>query len=173
MSVQDLSPSPYVSLEGEARWFGDSLLEFLVPGSATGGKLFVFRGTFRRGFSPPRHAHTREDEVFHVLDGEASFDIDGERRSAGPGASVYVPLGVPHTFVVESPVAVLLGIMAPAHFEHLFRSLSRPAAERTLPPPGAGLLDVEAVIATQESLGTHVVGPPMSPEKDGPAGRYA
>jgi quercetin dioxygenase-like cupin family protein len=135
-----------------------------VPSHATDGQLAVFRATLTQGFSPPRHIHTREDEVFHVLEGGLSFEIDGRRLSAGPGTSVYVPRGVPHSFLVESPVASMLGIMVPGAFEHLFRTLSVPAPARDLPPAGTVPLELAAVMAEQIALGTQVVGPPMRPQ---------
>jgi quercetin dioxygenase-like cupin family protein len=153
---------PYFSDQGEARWYGNSLWEVLVPNDATSGKLSVFQATMPEGFSPPRHIHTREDEVFLVVDGEVCFDIDGELRIAGPGAALYMPRGVPHTFRIQSPSARLLGVMAPGAFEELFRNLSVPAQQRTLPAPGIVPFDVPAVMAEQERLGTLVVGPPMS-----------
>jgi len=156
---------PYVSLQSEARWYGNSLWEFLVPADRTDGKLAVFQATMPGGFSPPRHIHTREDEVFVVLEGEVWFDIDGERQLAGPGASVYMPRGVPHTFRVKSPSARMLGIMTPGTFEQLFRNLSVPAEERALPAPGIVPFDVPTVIAEQIRLGTQVVGPPMAAEE--------
>ena len=154
---------PHLAHQGEARWYGDSLFEFLVPSEATGGKLSVFRATLSEGFSPPRHVHTREDEVFVVLDGDVCFDLDGRRLLAGPGTSVFMPRGIPHTFRIESPVACLLGVIAPGAFEQLFRNLSVPARERALPRPGSVPLDVAAVMAEQTRLGTEVVGPPMGP----------
>jgi quercetin dioxygenase-like cupin family protein len=87
MTTLNLTPSqlpsakPYVALESEARWYGNSLWEFLVPNEATAGKLTVFEATMPGGFSPPRHIHTREDEVFLVQDGEVCFDVDGELTS--------------------------------------------------------------------------------------------
>ena len=100
--------------------------------------------------------------MFLVIDGEVCFDIDGELQLAGPGASVYMPRGVPHTFRIKSPVARMLGIMTPGAFEQLFRDLSVPAGARTLPEPGMVPFDVPAVMAEQARLGTLVVGPPMS-----------
>jgi mannose-6-phosphate isomerase-like protein (cupin superfamily) len=152
---------PYLAHRGEARWYGDHLFEFLVPSEATGGRLSVFRATLRRGFSPPRHIHTREDEVFVVLDGDVAFDLDGRRLLAGPGTSVFMPRGVPHTFRVQSDVARLLGVIAPGAFEALFRTLSVPAERRALPPRDSVPLDIGAVMAEQARLGTEVVGPPM------------
>ena len=76
---------PYVARESEPRWYGDGLFEFLSRSDATGGRISVFRATLPEGFSPPRHIHTREDEVFLVLEGEARFDLDGQQaRSPAP-----------------------------------------------------------------------------------------
>ncbi len=155
---------PYLAHQGEARWYGDSLFEFLVPSHATGGTLSVFRATLAEGFSPPLHVHTREDEVFVVLEGDVCFELDGRRLLAGPGTSIFMPRGVPHTFRIQSPFAVMLGVISPGAFEQLFRTLSIPAAERALPVPGTVPLDIPAVMAEQERLGTTVVGPPMSLE---------
>jgi quercetin dioxygenase-like cupin family protein len=152
---------PHIAHHGEARWYGDSLFEFLIPNEATGGQMSVLRASMPAGFSPPRHIHTREDEVFHVLEGDVAFELDGRRLLAGPGASVFNPRGVPHTFRVESPVAVVLGIITPGEFESLFRNLSVPAGERAMPAPGTVALDIPDVIAEQTRLGTEVVGPPM------------
>jgi quercetin dioxygenase-like cupin family protein len=155
---------PYLNHQGEASWYGNSLWEFLVPSDVTDGKLSVFRAAMPEGFSPPRHIHTREDEVFLVLDGGVCFDLDGRRVPAGPGTSVYMPRGVPHTFLIQSSVARMLGVLVPGAFEQLFRNLSVPAGERALPAPGTVPLDVPAVMAEQIRLGTEVVGPPVRPE---------
>jgi quercetin dioxygenase-like cupin family protein len=156
---------PYLAHRGEARWYGDSLFEFLVPADATGGALSVFRATLAEGFGPPRHVHTREDEAFLVLEGEVTFELDGRRQHAGPGTSVWMPRGIPHTFRVQSEVAVLIGVMTPGAFEQLFRNLSVPAAERALPLRGTAPLDIPAVMAEQRRLGTEVVGPPLAAEE--------
>ena len=158
------SVEPYLAHQGEARWYGDSLFEFLIPSETTGGQLSVFRATMPEGFSPPRHIHTREDEVFLVLEGDVCFWIDGKVLLAGSGTSVFMPRGVPHTFRIQSGSATLLGVMTPGEFESLFRNLSIPAEERALPTPGTVPFDVPAVMAEQERLGTAVVGPPLALE---------
>jgi mannose-6-phosphate isomerase-like protein (cupin superfamily) len=157
-----MTPAPHITVEGDPRWYGNSLFEFLVPAAASGGAMSVFRATMPGGFGPPRHVHTREDEVFLVEDGEALFDIDGRIVAAGPGTTVFMPRGVPHTFRVQSPVARMLGVMTPGGFEELFRNLGVPAHARDLPPEGAVPFDLPAVMAEQERLGTRVVGPPLA-----------
>ena len=152
---------PYITHQSDAWWYGNSLFEFLVPSFATAGKIAVFRSVMPEGFSPPRHIHTREDEVFLVEDGDVVFDIDGAVLQAGPGTSVFMPRGVPHTFRVQSPTATVLGIMTPGNFDSLFRELGTPAAARTLPAPGTVPFDVPRVMDEQRRRGTEVVGPPM------------
>jgi quercetin dioxygenase-like cupin family protein len=157
------TPTPHLTHLPEPLWYGNGLLEFLVPAEASEGAISIFRSTFAAGFSPPRHVHTREDEVFMVEAGAVTFWIDGRERAAGPGTTVYMPRGVPHTFRVDSDGAVMLGVMTPGDFESLFRELGVPAQSRTLPPPGAVPFDVARVMAAQEERGTRVVGPPLAP----------
>jgi len=152
---------PYISHQSDPWWYGNGLFEFLIPSSATGGRLAVFRSLMPESFSPPRHIHTHEDEVFMVEAGELRFDIDGALTDAGPGTSVFMPRGVPHTFRVMSETAVVLGVMTPGRFETIFRELGVPAARRTLPDPGTVPFDVPRVMEEQRRRGTEVVGPPM------------
>lgn len=154
--------SPHLTERGEPYWYGDSLFEFLVPAGATDGALSVFRATMPEGFGPPRHIHSREDEVFVMEEGEALFDVDGRLLLGRPGMTIFMPRGVPHAFRVTSPVAKILGVMTPGHFEELFRNLGRPASSRHLPPAGVVPFDIPAVMAEQARLGTEVVGPPLS-----------
>jgi len=160
-TITAAAAEPYTTHLGDAWWYGDGLFEFLIPSEATGGLLTVFRATMPEGFSPPRHVHAREDEVFVVEDGELRFDIAGRAVAAGPGTSVFMPRGVPHTFRVDGPSARVLGIMTPGGFESLFRELGVPAARRTLPDPGIVPFDVARVMVEQQRRGTEVVGPPM------------
>jgi len=160
-TITAAAAEPYTTHLGDAWWYGDGLFEFLIPSEATGGLLTVFRATMPEGFSPPRHVHTREDEVFVVEDGELRFDIAGRAVAAGPGTSVFMPRGVPHTFRVDGPSARVLGIMTPGGFESLFRELGVPAARRTLPDPGIVPFDVARVMVEQQRRGTEVVGPTM------------
>jgi mannose-6-phosphate isomerase-like protein (cupin superfamily) len=153
---------PHISHQPEPWWYGNSLFEYLVPSDATDGVLSVFRSTMPEGFSPPRHIHTREDEVFIVESGDVDFDVDGRRLQAGPGTTVFMPRGVPHTFRVQSEVAVVLGIMTPGTFDTLFRDLGMPAERRELPAPGTVPFDVPRVMQEQLRRGTEVVGPPMA-----------
>ena len=54
------------------------------------------------GFLPgqvlPRHRHAHEHEVFDVVSGTGTIWLNGQPVTAGPGASVFVPVGVEHGF---------------------------------------------------------------------------
>jgi mannose-6-phosphate isomerase-like protein (cupin superfamily) len=151
----------FIVRAGEPRWYGDNLFEFLIPGEVTGGAAAAFIANCRAGFAPPRHVHTREDEIVHVLAGEVLYEIDGHRELAGPGATVWLPRGVPHAFAVASPVARMLGVISPGEFVEMFRELSIPAPARELPPPGANPLDQATIAAAQAERGIRVIGPPI------------
>jgi|1186.fasta_scaffold24022_2 hypothetical protein len=74
---------------------GNGLFEFLVPAAATGGALSVFRASMPEGFAPPRHVHTREDEVFLILGGALFRNLGvpaGTRTLPPPGT---VPFDLP------------------------------------------------------------------------------
>ena len=67
---------------------------------------------------PPIHEHSDEDDAFYVLDGELTFQVEGEEIVAVPGTFVLVPPGVLHTFANRGDtVARMLNIHAPAGFD--------------------------------------------------------
>jgi quercetin dioxygenase-like cupin family protein len=161
MNTTITTATPYVSVESEALWYGDSLLEYFVSSEASAGAISVFRATMPEGFGPPRHVHAHEDESFLVLEGEVAFEIDGERVVAGSGASVFAPRNVPHAFRVVSERAVVLGIITPGAFEEMFRTVGVPADSRTLPAPGSVALDIPTLMGVMTRLGVQPLGPPM------------
>ena len=160
-TTASLATDGYLTHQGEPWWFGGSMFEFLVPSDSTGGQITVFRYTAPGGFAPPRHVHTREDEVFHVPEGHVAFDMDGRRQLAGPGTTVWMPRGVPHGFRIESPVAVILGLMTPGVRAPL-PGPRRPGGGAQASRTGCPALDVAALVADMTARGTEVVGPPMA-----------
>ncbi|MFL5957927.1 MAG: hypothetical protein ACJ756_10795 [Solirubrobacterales bacterium] len=84
-TTASLPTDGYLTHQGEPWWFGGSMFEFLVPSDSTGGQITVFRYTAPGGFAPPRHVHTREDEVFHVLEGHVASRSTVAGSSPAPG----------------------------------------------------------------------------------------
>jgi len=74
------------------------------------------RGPF--GYSPPLHVHGREDEVFYMLEGELTIRVGAAERRLAAGQAALAPIGVPHTFRVDSPAgARWLNITTHGDFE--------------------------------------------------------
>ncbi len=113
-----------------------------------------------RGFGPPLHIHSREDEAFYVLEGRIRFRQGDDEFVAGPGTWVWGPRGVPHAFKVESESARALVIVTPAGFERMFEEGGAPAAY-TVDPPELEY-DAEAAIAISKRFGFEVVGPQLA-----------
>ncbi len=52
---------------------------------------------------PGYHYHTREDECFHVLEGQAQFVINGTQFCVKTGDYIYIPRYASQTFRVQNP----------------------------------------------------------------------
>src|SRR5262245_53526131 len=89
----------------ESLWFGGGLLAFKVTSAASRGALLLFEHAAGRGKTTPLHLHPDHDETVYVLEGELRFHQDGVEHTAGPGAAVCIPRGVPHALLVTSEVA--------------------------------------------------------------------
>lgn len=64
------------------------------------------------------HDHAENDEMFHVLEGEADILVGSEWITAGPGTFLRIPAGVTHDFRNRSTArAGLLNIFIPGGFE--------------------------------------------------------
>jgi quercetin dioxygenase-like cupin family protein len=105
---------------------------------------------------PPLHFHDH-DEGFYVLDGELTFEVNGERLTARQGEFAFAPRGSHHALanLSDAPARYIV-ICTPAGFERYFERLTAEQAG-VEPPP-------EALKPYQHST---VVGPPIG--KTGPA----
>jgi len=66
-----------------------------------------------RGSGPAKlHLHRSDDEAWHVLAGELTFRYIDRIQRVGPGTTVFVPAGTPHTYTT-SPDARYLIILTP------------------------------------------------------------
>jgi mannose-6-phosphate isomerase-like protein (cupin superfamily) len=138
-------------------WQG-SLMEIKARADDTGGALGVLEGTFYyEGYGPPLHVHTREDEVMYVLEGQIRFGVGEDEFVAGPGAWVWQPRGVPHSFKVESENARALVIFTPGGIERMFEEGGVPAGG-SAEPPRQQEYDQEAAVALAKKFGFEVVG---------------
>jgi mannose-6-phosphate isomerase-like protein (cupin superfamily) len=59
-------------------------------------RLLVGLNAFEPGQDHRLHAHERIDKVYHVLEGEGVFLLEGGEVPMGPGVMLVAPEGVPH-----------------------------------------------------------------------------
>src|SRR5438552_10391466 len=119
--------------EGEQLWFLGTLAIVRVTGEASDGRFALIEFLFPRNASPPLHTHP-QDESYIVLDGRLTVHAGEQRFELAVGAAAVVPMGVAHTFRVDSDVARVLVISTPAGLERMVRDASVPASAPTLPP---------------------------------------
>ena len=148
---------------GEDLWFGGGLVTFKVTSAQSGGALCLFEHAASRGKTTPLHMHPDSDETVYVLDGELLLHIDGVDYTAGPGAVVCVPRGIPHAFLVTSELARSLWVVTPGvTMEAFYRQAGDAAPSRTLPP---AKIDIARLLAAGEATGAmKVLGPPPFPK---------
>jgi mannose-6-phosphate isomerase-like protein (cupin superfamily) len=149
---------------GAALWFGPNRMTVKATAADTGGGFGLLESRIPAGASPALHVHHGEDESFYVLDGEITF-VCGERElHATAGSFVFLPRGVPHTFVVEGDrEARVLTLMTPGGGEGFFVDAGRPAGGPGLPPAGPPDVALQARVAP--TYAAEILGPPIAPRR--------
>ena len=145
--------------EGERRWFyGGGLHTWKATAAETDGAFFLFEDLMTQGKTTPLHVHANEDEALYVLDGEILLHVDGNEHTVGARGVAVAPRGVPHAFLVTSPVARVLTLQTPGSAESFYRRASEPASADT---DQSGPVDFDQVReAAERTGGMQVLGPP-------------
>lgn len=126
-----------------------SVVEFLAP----------------KGFGPPLHRHSREDELFVVLDGELVIHSGEDQIEAIAGAVAMLPRAIPHTFQVRSDTARFLSVATSPdgvpRFDQMVTALGVDAPDAEIPAPS--YIDPGQVAEVCAAHGIDIVGPPPAP----------
>jgi quercetin dioxygenase-like cupin family protein len=123
--------------------------------SDTNGAVAIFHQDVPPMSGPPLHRHSCEDEWFYVLDGEITFEVDGDRMVLRAGSSAFAPRGTAHTFKnFRDRSAKMLVIVTPGGFQQFFEELS--ALNCGLPA-----LDLRTERLMRD-YGIELLGPPLS-----------
>ena len=81
--------------------FPNSVFKYKLRGHQTGGLFTLFEAEYLTD-GPSRHIHTREDELFHIVDGQVQFFVDGKQFCGSSGDYLYVPRNVPQAIRIQS-----------------------------------------------------------------------
>lgn len=156
-------PRILAAQQGRALWHLGALLNFKAVMAETNGQYWALEGLADKHMAVPLHAHTQEDEIWYVLEGQIAFIANGETKIGGAGTFVYIPRGVPHTFQILSETARWFGIGLSGHLDQWFFETGEPAPALTLPPPPPGPPSeaaIHAIVAGLQTYGTDTLGPP-------------
>ncbi|MGV9453107.1 cupin domain-containing protein [Streptomyces sp. NPDC003635] len=138
-------------------WLDGGTFSVLLDKEATAGQLTVGRFDVARGEAPPLHLHTREDEVFLLLQGSALVWAGEEEHHLREGGIVYLPRNIPHTYRITSKRADLLMIATPGGIEGMFRHAGR---DLTTPRPDGFTIPKALLAEAAELYGGVILGPP-------------
>ncbi len=152
--------------DGEAIWMrGGAQLVFKATTDQTEGRYTVVEVRGPKGWGPPLHTHSHEDEFFVVLEGEVRIQIGDEVCEAVPGSTAYGPRNVGHTFQVDSPHARFLMFFGPGGVERFFRSTGKPGQVGGPSPSDEEFLPIEQLMEIAGRHGQTFIGPPLPPKE--------
>jgi mannose-6-phosphate isomerase-like protein (cupin superfamily) len=92
MTISIIAPTAGVA------WNIGGRLTCKVRSADTDGAYTILELILPPGGGAPRHSHTREDELFYLVDGVCEFSDDEGQMVAPTGAWVRIPRGVAHAF---------------------------------------------------------------------------
>ena len=97
-----------------------------------------------------------------MLEGALTIQAGGDRFQLTAGGVAAVPMGVPHTFRVDSDTARVLVLSTPAGLERMVRAGSVQATTRLLPPEGTPRPSPEELDEIFRAHGQVNLGPPLA-----------
>jgi quercetin dioxygenase-like cupin family protein len=140
-----------------------TLATIRIGGEAVDGRFALIEFLFPQHASPPLHTHP-QDESYFVLTGRLTVQAGEERFGLDSGAAGVVPMGVAHTFRVDSASARVLVLSTPAGLERMVRDIAVPAETAELPTadtPRPTSEELERIFARHGQVN---LGPPLGPD---------
>jgi quercetin dioxygenase-like cupin family protein len=130
-SASHFLPALTDSGDGHSFTMLGAAMRLITTAAGTGGRFTVFEQVTPIGWGPPRHIHSREDEIVYILDGDYEISIGGERRAVSAGACAILPRNIPHGFRNVGPApGRLLCLITPGGLEEYFLAVAKCS-----PPP--------------------------------------
>ena len=93
--IRNVVETPWKQYPGH---FGGALSKPLVRPETTGSRLVDYRiSTYQPMAYVETHAHKVQEQIYHVLEGEGSMEIEGRRQIVRRHDVVFIPPGVSHS----------------------------------------------------------------------------
>jgi mannose-6-phosphate isomerase-like protein (cupin superfamily) len=114
-------------------WYKGILSSLLATDEDTAGAFDLVFAHMKCGTEPPPHVHTREHELFYVLEGKLDAYVGVDVFHLGPGECVFLPVGIPHAYLITSPEIRVLTFLTPGGFMKAVASMAIPAQKMEIP----------------------------------------
>jgi quercetin dioxygenase-like cupin family protein len=125
MSATLLSPFFVLPNDGVANSIRSAIHTFKITAKETAGAFSVMEASLDPGLLVPPHQHTREDELFYILEGEAGFRIGDQEFQAPSGSYVFAPRGIPHAvWTPGTRTHKVMGVIMPGGAERYFEEMA-------------------------------------------------
>lgn len=152
-------PEPFVVDKGKSR-FGEEIRflgvhpnDLKISSKDTDGQLSVFEYTGLGVAGPMLHIHFEQDEIFMVTEGTFRFVVGDETHELTAGQTIFLPRGIPHTWIQLSERGKLIYFLQPAGKMEEFFSYMNKLKERPSPE------EMDRIHAEHQMK---VVGPPLT-----------
>jgi len=93
--IRNVVETPWKQYPGH---FGGALSKPLVRPETTGSRLVDYRiSTYQPMAYVETHTHKVQEQIYHVLEGEGSMEIEGRRQIVRRDDVIFIPPGVSHS----------------------------------------------------------------------------
>jgi len=134
---------------------GGGSYRIIATAASTQNTFFALENIEVPDGGTPLHCHTREDEFFHVVEGELTLFVQGKTVTLAAGQSLFAPRGIPHCFknCSSRPVKFLVFCTPPdieAFFDYGLPIDGKPPTDQQL---------MQRIVAMAPKFGLEVLGP--------------
>ncbi len=93
--IRNVVETPWQQYPGH---FGGALSKPLVRPETTDARLVDYRiSTYQPMAYVATHSHKVQEQIYHVLEGEGSMEIEGKRQTVRKHDVIFIPPGVSHS----------------------------------------------------------------------------
>ncbi|HEY6240903.1 MAG TPA: cupin domain-containing protein [Burkholderiales bacterium] len=92
--IRNVVETPWQQFPGH---FGGALSKPLVRPETAGSRLVDYRiSTYQPMAYVETHTHKVQEQIYHVLEGEGSMEIEGKKTIVRRHDVIFIPPGIPH-----------------------------------------------------------------------------
>ena len=100
---------------------GSTIRSLLDLSNAPVANQSLAEASLPAGAATDRHYHKQSEEIYYLLEGRGTMELDGETLDVGPGDAILIPPGAWHQITASEPLRFLCCCAPPyAHEDTYF-----------------------------------------------------